>query len=231
MNRCRHLVADQAKRFANAGYSCLILDPYGTGDSEGELADASWDGWRADAIAGVQWCQQKFSIPVILWGLRLGALLALDVAATYSGQFKKLLLWQPVTNGKSYLTQILRARIAYLTGHALPPETTEEMRLRLQQGENIEVAGYVLGGNLTGDIDNMTMLSLSSLSEVDIYWLQQTSRPGESPSVSVQKVIDQLVSQGNEVEITLFQSPQIWQLSERVDCHQLLEKTSALQLL
>jgi exosortase A-associated hydrolase 2 len=231
MNRCRHLVADQAKRFANAGYSCLILDPYGTGDSEGELADASWEGWRADAITGVQWCEQKFSIPVILWGLRLGALLALDLAATHVGQFTKLLLWQPVTNGKTYLTQILRARIAYLTGNALPPETTEEMRFRLQQGENIEVAGYVLGGNLTRDIDNMTMSSLSSLSEVDIYWLQQTARPEEPPAVGVQKAIDQLVAQGNSVEMTLFQSPQIWQLSERVDCHQLLEKTSALQLL
>ncbi len=230
MNRCRHLVANQAKRFATAGYSCLILDPYGTGDSEGELVDASWEGWRADAVTGVQWCQQTYSIPTVLWGLRLGALLALDMAATYQGQFTKLLLWQPVTNGKTYLTQILRARIAYLSGNSLPPETTEEMRSRLQCGDNIEVAGYVLGGKLAGDIDDMSMTSLASLSGVDIQWLQQTSRPDEPPSVAVQKVADQLVAQGNTVALTLFQAPQIWQLSERADCSQLLEKTSALQL-
>jgi exosortase A-associated hydrolase 2 len=231
MNRCRHLVADQAKRFASAGYSCLILDPYGTGDSDGELADASWEGWRADALAGVRWCQQKYLIPTVLWGLRLGALLALDMAATYEGQFTKLLLWQPVTNGKTYLTQILRARIAYLSGNFLPPETTEQMRLTLHRGENIEVAGYVLGGKLAADIDDMSISSLASLSGVNIQWLQQTSRTDEPPSVAVQKVVDQLVTQGNTVALTLFQSPQIWQLSERADCRQLLEKTSALQLL
>ncbi len=231
MNRCRHLVADQAKRFAEIGYSILILDPYGTGDSEGELADVSWEGWRADAMTGVRWCQQKCSIPVILWGLRLGALLALDLAMSYTGQFTKLLLWQPVTNGKTYLTQILRARIAYLSGNALPPETTEGMRLRLQQGETIEVAGYVLGGKLAQDIDNLNVTSLSSLSGVEIHWLQQSSRSGEPPAAGVQKVIDQLISQGNFLEVTSFQSPQIWQLSERADCRHLLEQTSALQLL
>jgi exosortase A-associated hydrolase 2 len=231
MNRCRHLVADQAKRFATAGYSCLILDPFGTGDSEGELADASWEGWRADALTGVQWCQKKYSIPTVLWGLRLGALLALDLANTYAGQFTKLLLWQPVTNGKTYLTQILRARIAYLSGNALPAETTEEMRLTLQRGEKVEVAGYVLGGKLVGDIDDITVTSLTSLSGADINWLQQSSRPDDSPSGAVQKVVDQLVAQGNTVALTLFQSPQIWQLSERADCRQLLEKTSTLQFL
>jgi len=231
MNRCRHLVADQANRFAIAGYSCLILDPFGTGDSEGELADASWGGWRADALTGVRWCQQQYSIPVILWGLRLGAMLALDLAATHAGQFTRLLLWQPVTNGKTYLTQILRARIAYLTGNALPPETTEEMRLALQRGENIEVAGYVLGGKLVGEIDAITVTSFASLSGADIHWLQQSSRPDDSPSAAVQKVVDQLVAQGNTVALIPFQAPQIWQLSERADCRQLLEKTSALQLL
>ncbi len=231
MNRCRHLVADQANRFAASGYSCLLLDPFGTGDSEGALADASWEGWRMDALTGVQWCQQRYSIPTILWGLRLGALLALDLAATYADQFTKLLLWQPVTNGKTYLTQILRARIAYLAGNALPPETTEEMRSALRRGENIEVAGYVLGGKLVGEIDNLSVTSFASLSGADIHWLQQSSNTEDSPSAAVQKVVDQLLTQGNTVALTLFQTPQIWQLSERADCRQLLEKTSALQLL
>jgi exosortase A-associated hydrolase 2 len=230
MNRCRHLVADQARRFADAGYSCLILDPYGTGDSEGELAEATWAGWRADAMTAVQWCQRYDAAPFILWGLRLGALLALDLAATYPGHFMKMLLWQPVTNGKTYFTQVLRARIAYLAGNELPPETTEEMRLKLQQGQTLEVAGYVLGGQLSADIDRLNVSNFSSLSGIDIQWLQQASRPEEPPSSAVQKVIDQLVSQGNRVQLTLFQSPLIWQLSERADCHQLLEKTSALQL-
>ena len=113
----------------------------------------------------------------------------------------------------------------------MPPETTEEMRLRLQGGENIEVAGYVLGGRLASEIDKLKVTALTALSGTDIHWLQQASASADAPSSGVQKAVDQLVSQGNKVEVTLFQSPQIWQLSERADCHGLLEKTSAIKLL
>ncbi|MDG1945212.1 MAG: hydrolase 2, exosortase A system-associated [Halioglobus sp.] len=231
MNRCRHLAADQARRFASMGFSCLIIDPFGTGDSEGELAQSSWRGWHADAMTGVQWCQQQRHLPVILWGLRLGAMLALDLAAKRTGQFSSLLLWQPVTNGKTFLTQILRARIAFLSGMEMPPETTGEMRSRLEDGENVEVAGYVLGGTLAKDIDNLSASGLTGLSGANIHWLQQASASAERPSSGVQKVVDQLISQDNKVDVTLFHSPQIWQLSERADCRQLLDKTSAIQLL
>lgn len=231
MNRCRHLVAMQAKIFAGMGYSCLILDLFGTGDSEGELADATWDTWHADVLRGVQWCEQQRSIPIVLWGLRLGALLALDLAATNPGRFSKLLLWQPVTNGKTFLTQVLRARIAYLSGNELPPETTEQMRLSLHQGNTVEVAGYVLGGRLASDIDTLSVNSIGSLENVRIYWLQHSTRPDESLSAGVKRAIDDLESRGCFVEVTMFQSPQIWQLSERADCSQLIDKTSALAIL
>ncbi|MDZ7782423.1 MAG: hypothetical protein U5K56_05590 [Halioglobus sp.] len=35
MNRCRAAVAEQARQFAAMGYSCILIDFYGTGDSEG----------------------------------------------------------------------------------------------------------------------------------------------------------------------------------------------------
>jgi len=229
MNRCRHLVAAQAQNFADRGYSCLVLDPYGTGDSDGELADATWEGWRADALAGVRWCQQQHAAPVVLWGLRLGAFLALDLAANHPGEFARLLLWQPVTNGKTFLTQALRARIAFLSGAELPPETTTGMREALGRGETVEVAGYVLGGALAGAIDELDLSSLSSLSGVDIHWLQQGSGAADGPSAGVQKAIELLRSQDNRVEVVMFDTPQLWQLNERADCQQLLDRTGELE--
>lgn len=230
MNRCRNLAADQARLFTEAGYSCLLLDPRGTGDSEGELADSNWVGWLEDALTAARYCRERQDIPVILWGLRLGGLLALDLAARNPGEFNRIILWQPVTTGKTYLTQTLRARIAYLSGAGLPPETTEEMRNRLAQGERVEVAGYVLGGEMAADIDALKVADLSSLADLDLHWLQQTSRPDDGPSSAVGKVVDQLRAQGNRVEVAMFQSPQLWQLSERASCQQLLDKTSALEL-
>lgn len=230
MNRCRHLAAAQARRFAAAGYSCLLLDLYGTGDSEGELAQASWSAWHEDARAAVAWCRGRQDLPVFLWGLRLGASLALDVIAATPRDFAGAILWQPVTTGKTFFTQVLRARIAYLSGAGLPPETSDEIRARLAQGEQVEVAGYLLGGALAADIDAFKLDSLQGLDGVNVHWLQQTSRAAEGPSGAVQKVVQRLEEGGARVQVSLFQAPQLWQLSERADGQPLLDATARLEL-
>lgn len=228
MNRCRHLAAAQARRLAAAGLSCLVLDPFGTGDSEGELCDASWAGWRDDALAAVRWCRAQHDLPVTLWGLRLGGMLALDLASLLPGEFERLLLWQPVTNGRTYLTQVLRARIAYLAGAGLPPETTGEIRERLAAGHTVEVAGYVLGDELAADIDRLAVDDLAGPSGLPIDWLHQVARPTEAPPPAVQKVVDLLATRGNTVSVSLFEAPQFWQLSERADAAGLLDATDAV---
>ncbi|MCL4747065.1 MAG: hydrolase 2, exosortase A system-associated, partial [Burkholderiaceae bacterium] len=43
----RTLVA-QARRLADAGWTTLIVDLFGTGDSRGETREATLDQWRAD---------------------------------------------------------------------------------------------------------------------------------------------------------------------------------------
>jgi hypothetical protein len=157
-------------------------------------------------------------------------MLALDLAGAHPDRFRRLLLWQPVTSGRTYLTQVLRARIAYLAGAGLPPETTGEIRERLAAGDTVEVAGYVLGGRLAADIDGLGLDGLEGLAGVTIHWLQQTARPADTPPAAVQKAADTLTAQGNSVDVSLFQAPQFWQLSERADAGALLAATSALGL-
>ncbi len=56
---------------------------------------------------------KRVSAPVSLWGLRLGALLALDFAREISKKkLDRFILWQPVISGDSFLTQFLRLRLA-----------------------------------------------------------------------------------------------------------------------
>ena len=50
MNRSRRMVLLQARRMVELGYQVLIVDLYGTGDSEGDFADARWAIWRADYL-------------------------------------------------------------------------------------------------------------------------------------------------------------------------------------
>lgn len=230
MNRCRNLVATQAASFALAGYSCLVLDLFGTGDSEGELCDVSWEGWRQDVESGVAWLLSSQQCPVVLWGLRLGGLLALDLANSGDLQVQKLLLWQPVLNGKMYFTQVLRQRIANLVENGLPPETTDDMRGMLANGGRVEVAGYVFGSRLGADIDAIHASNFNSIAGVEILWCEQVTNSDKPLVPASQKLIAHLEFLGNEVKVIKHSSPPLWQLHKRDEANELLELTSGLFL-
>src|SRR5690606_29370002 len=118
-------------RLAALGIDVLLLDPFGTGDSAGDFGEARWETWRADAEAAVAWLGERCGGPVGLWGLRLGAVLAADVAAQANGRIAYLVLWQPVLFGERFLTQFLRLRVAAGMGGQAVQETTKDLRARL----------------------------------------------------------------------------------------------------
>lgn len=230
MNRCRALVATQARQFAEAGYSCTVVDLYGTGDSEGEPSQASFEIWRGNVASAIAAGKASADVPVILWGLRLGGLLALDFAAHSEQPIQQILLWQPVLSGKRYVTQLLRQRVASLVGKDLPPETTQEIRQRLDQGEAVEVSGYILGGQLLGDIEQASSLAATRLCEGSIHWFEHTEEPGEAASAGTVKQIAQLQEDGNSVSLQQFSDPPLWQLHKRDAAPMLLALTGQLAL-
>ena len=227
MNRCRALAAAQARAFADAGYACLLLDYFGTGDSAGEFVDASWQAWQADVLTATDWLEKKAAMPVTLWGCRLGALLAADMAGQYPERYTRLLLWQPVADGKTFLTQTLRLRVAFLMGQGLPPESTEQMRAQLQAGASLVISGYILPSTLGSAIDQVRIVD-RQLSHAHIDWLENVSEPGKPLAIGSQKVIDALRTQGVNVSTKTFCAPPVWQLHERDEAPDLLEKTTAL---
>ena len=228
LNRCRHLAAEQARIFAASGYACLVLDLFGTGDSAGELADANWNIWRTDVTTAADWLEHKTGMPVTLWGLRFGALLAADIASSAPERFSRLLFWQPVTDGKTYLTQFLRLRIAFLMDRGLPPETTDDMRNRLKAGEPVVVSGYVLPGNLACSIDQIRLGNLANLKKIQIDWFENVSEPGKPLSIASQKIIENMRTQGTLINVHAFTAPPIWALHERDEAPDLLSLTTEI---
>lgn len=227
MNRCRATVAAQARALSRLGYACLLVDPLGTGDSDGDLADADWATWRADALAAADWLTERCGAPPILWGLRLGALLAADLANHAPDRFRRLLLWQPVADGRLFLTQYLRLRIASLMDRGLPAETTDGIRAALQAGESVEVAGYRLGGRLCADIDTVKIADMAGLSGHDIDWFELVAEAGQPMTPASRKLIDKLTAQGCAVTTRAFTGPPVWQLHKRDELPELLAATTA----
>jgi len=227
MNRCRALVSRQARDLTKLGYAVLLLDYFGTGDSAGELKNASWDIWHADLNAAASWLEQQTGQPVILWGCRLGAMLAAEAASRTPDRYQRLLLWQPIIDGKMFLTQFLRLRVAALMDRGLPPETTDQMRAQFVEGKSIAVSGYELPAAIGNSIDQFRLVD-QNLGHAHIDWLENVSEPGKPLTPGSQKVIASLQTQGAQIHVHPFTAPPIWQLHERDEAPGLIETTRTL---
>lgn len=181
MNQARRMVAEQARILARAGYGVLLLDLFGTGDSAGDFAEATWDIWLEDVAAGCAWLAHGGRPLAGLWGLRLGAILAVEAAAAGPAPPPRLLLWQPVVSGKAYLTQILRLRVAAGLGGDGARETTADLRARWAAGEQVEIAGYPIAPGLAQRIEAASLRGTMPPG-CEVAWLDLVSSQDAAPA-------------------------------------------------
>ena len=112
----RRVLVEQARRLADQGWFTLIPDLFGTGDSGGETQAATFEIWRNElphwaALAR----EQTPSGPLVLWGTRMGCLLATQLSGL-TNLPHHLLLWQPPMDGNSLLAPL--RKLGRLKGEA-----------------------------------------------------------------------------------------------------------------
>jgi exosortase A-associated hydrolase 2 len=170
MNRTRRMAALGARALARAGYGVLQIDLAGCGDSSGEFGEARWQTWKDDLALARGWLAGRLGRTAGVWGLRLGALLALDHAADLAASGDEpphLLLWQPVLAGATYLTQVLRLRMAGdlvganagTGGHGA--DSPQALRALLGGGSAVEIGGYLLAPELAAALDRLDAVHLA----------------------------------------------------------------------
>ena len=245
MNKCRRMAAMQARAFARSGIAVLQIDLYGCGDSSGDFGDARWQIWLDDLQRAQQWLAQRHTGTIGWWGVRLGALLALEAAGRFGGG--PALLWQPVISGEVFITQFLRMRVASaaLAAAAItePAATalqtvvpvaspkasgTQAMRAAMSGGEALEVGGYELAPTLAAAIDT---LKLSELAVPDqaVHWLEVVAEEGRSLPPAAASAEAAMRNAGVNLHLHLAVGPAFWTTQEVVDCPGLLEVTRAIQ--
>jgi exosortase A-associated hydrolase 2 len=95
-----------AINLSTLGYSVLRFDYRGTGDSAGTLDGVTADDWQQDIRIAVQELIDIAAVPkVSLLGLRVGALLAAQVAANHQN-VSRLVMWDPIVSGKAYIDEL-----------------------------------------------------------------------------------------------------------------------------
>lgn len=226
MNRCRSMVSLQARRLACEGVGTLVLDPFGTGDSPGEFVDATWADWRADMLAGVDWLDRHADGCVAMLALRLGALMAQDIASKCP-HLRRLMLWQPVLSGKTFYTQFLRIRLAAELQQATRIKSTGELRQLSAQGVAVEVSGYEVGPALAAGLDALAFDADRLPPTCSIDWFEVVAPGAEERDLlpASATAVRKLCERGLPVCTTVVGGPAFWHVHERELAPDLIEAT------
>ncbi len=229
MNKSRHMVSWQARELAQQGYGVLVADLFGTGDSEGDFGDADWSCWKRDVHFLLQQIEKRGATDITLWGLRVGALLAVDMLKEAPQLIHRLLLWQPVISGNQAMTQFLRLRLA-AGMMAANAESMADLKQILSGGEILEVAGYGLAPALYDQLSALTMndIAADTLAKTPVHWLEVVSAAGKSLNLQSKKLVSAWQEAGCSVHHETVVGEPFWTTQELASAAQLIDRTTEL---
>lgn len=208
-----------ARALSDNGYACLVPDLTGTGESSGDFVDARWDIWQSDVHACESWLSEETGQTAALLGLRSGALLAASM-----GGNRRLVLWQPIGNGETMLSQFLRIRMAAgITGGG-EKETTKELRALWKAGETVEVAGYEVHPDLASEIDTLRLSKLAPGPGANPIWIE-IGDPERGPTPASQRTIDAWRESGVNVDVRICTGEPFWTIQETTIAPSMIEET------
>lgn len=224
MNKSRRMLALTAHALAQQGIASAMPDLFGTGDSDGSFADASWQHWKADVIRVRNWCAEH-GLPVTgMLANRLGCALGVDAMRECAAALQATVFWQPVLDGTRTIDQFLRLRVAATLMSADARESVKDLRARLQSGATVEVAGYPLGGALAASIDAVK-LDLRGFAAGRLHWLEVVRSADAGLAAPSSRALDEWRSAGNDgVGAALVGEP-YWTSTEIVTLPELVQRT------
>jgi exosortase A-associated hydrolase 2 len=222
MHKSRRMAALHARALAARGYAVLQPDLSGCGDSAGDFGDALWSGWLEDATRAQDWLVAAHGHPVVLWGLRTGALLAADLAQRRPAA--RLLLWQPVVDGSVFLNQFLRIRLASeMLSDGQAKNGNRRLLEALEAGESIEVGGYLLAPAMARELGALRLAGMAPTCPVS--WFEVGGSTGVSPAS--RRVVDAWLDRGAIVDTEIIEGDPFWSTPEISVCTPLIDATLA----
>jgi exosortase A-associated hydrolase 2 len=226
MNKSRRTTAIASRALADAGVLVVRVDPEGCGDSSGDLVNTSWAAWVDDALDTTEWARRLAGdVPLFLWGLRAGCLLAGAVQASLG--HGHLLLWQPQPSGKLVLQQFLRLKMAGQLQQGGARGVTEALSRKLAAGEAVDVAGYLIGPTLARGLSEAQLRAPAAGTDSQVIWLEVTTLAPATLLPASQGILQRWRDAGCMVRAAAIEAPQFWQTLGIEEAYGLAERTVA----
>jgi len=207
---------DIARRLAESGHGVLRFDLFGCGDSEGDLGEATINGWLKDIQAARKHLAQEFpDRPAAVLGLRLGATLA-AIAAADDATVQNLVLIEPIIDGKKYFASDLRRMlIKQMMTEGASSTRREDVLQRLERSEtSLDFDGFEISGSLYREL---SALDLSKVTLTSARVLIVQISPRQTPHTELQELAEAYRRAGANVALQPVVMPPLWNLLDEVD--------------
>ncbi len=197
--RSHRAFARLAEMLALEGFPVLRFDLHGCGDSSGSASGWSLRRWGEDVLTAVGELEHRAGVlRVCLVGLRLGATLALRVAAD-APDVAGLVLWDPVVRGKDHLRELVAQHRSWLRGSFARPRG---------EPRGLEVLGFRLPPGLLAELEELDCLRLETKLCRPLCLLERENLAATGELVLVLRRI------GAIVESTRIPGPAFWRSEE-----------------
>lgn len=192
--RTHRTLRQLAQQLARSGHHVLRFDYRGTGDSAGEYEHSGPAEWRQDVTAAIDECERRSGHKqVCVMGLRLGATLAAQAIAARK-DVESLVLYAPITDGKSLLGEWERAQAEFERKHGH----------MARSGMVDEVLGFALSDTFRMEMDSLTLPEPNPALRRVLILAEQAGEKG------AQRMAQALASRGASVSIEPVDAPAIW---------------------
>jgi len=150
-----------ARELARLGYAVLRFDYMGHGDSEGKFEESSVETRLSDIQCAIKIVKEKTeeTLKVNLIGLRLGATLA-ALTSELDPTINRLILWEPIINGTTYMRQMLRINLTTQTSvYKKIRHNSQTLIQMMKDGQTVNIDGYEVSWPLFDQIQQIDLLN------------------------------------------------------------------------
>lgn len=160
--RSHRLVRVLGEQLAKRGHDVLRFDYFGTGDSMGEDSESDLEGWAADVVTADAELRQLGGASSVTWlGIRLGAAVALRAARHAPLAPSRLVLFDPIVDGRRYLSSLRQRHVATLEqAFSVVPKPPPHTLARDPNRYLDEALGFALSPALRSQISSLSLASL-----------------------------------------------------------------------
>jgi len=148
---------DLGHDLAAQGFAVQRFHYRGSGNSDGDTSEATFETMRDDALTAAEWLVRTEEVETLAFvGARWGAM----VAAAAASRFDRapLVLWEPMTQPRTYFRELFRAgQIHEMRKAGGSPRSSEDQLAEMRRTGSLDVLGYAIDRPLYESVIGRTL--------------------------------------------------------------------------